>query len=419
MRVVIVGAGIGGLTTALALHQVGITDVVCVEAAREIRPLGVGINLLPHAVRELSELGLADALERIGIATADLTYVTERGTTIWSEPRGIAAGYRWPQYSIHRGHFQVMLAAEVRERLGADAIRLGARVRNVEYSAQGATVVWEADGVEHREIADLVIAADGIRSAVRAQLHPEEGAPIPNGAILWRGVTRTTPFLSGRSMIMAGYRARKFVAYPISPVGEDGLQDINWIAEIVEDERVAAESDWNRVVPVSEFLPHFAQWDLGWLDVPALITGAEAVFEYPLVDRDPLDRWVHGRLALLGDAAHPTYPVGSNGSSQAIIDARVLAYALSSLGIDQALAFYERERLPKTRAVQVANRLMGPEIVMQMAHERAPEGFTDIEQVIPRAELEQIALQYKTLAGFDPATLNARPTWSTQERAGA
>lgn len=415
MRVIIVGAGIGGLATALALHQVGITDLVCLEAAREIRPLGVGINLLPHAVRELTELGLADDLARLGVATGDLTYVNEFGSTIWSEPRGIAAGYRWPQYSIHRGHLQMMLAERVRERLGAEAIRMGARVEHVDYDGSGATVSWTDDGVEHREHGDVVIAADGIRSAVRAQLHPHEGSPIPTGAILWRGVTRAAPFLSGRSMIMAGYRARKFVAHPISPIGEDGLQDISWIAEIVDEEREIVESDWNKRVPVSDFIDFFAHWQLGWLDVPALIRGAEYVFEYPLVDRDPLDRWVHGRLTLLGDAAHPTYPVGSNGSSQAIIDGRVLAYALSSLDIDAALAFYERERLPKTRGLQLANRLMGPEIVLQIAHERAPEGFTDIEDVIPRAELEQIAAQYKTLAGFDPRTLNTRPAWSTEQ----
>jgi 2-polyprenyl-6-methoxyphenol hydroxylase-like FAD-dependent oxidoreductase len=260
----------------------------------------------------------------------------------------------------------------------------------------------------------VVIAADGIRSAVRAQLHPQEGPPIPNGAILWRGVTRTTPFLSGRSMIMAGYRARKFVAYPISPVGDDGLQDINWIAEIVDEDRVSDESDWNKRVPVSVFFDFFAHWNLGWLDVPALIQGAKYVLEYPLVDRNPLATWVYGRLVLLGDAAHPTYPVGSNGSSQAIIDARVLAYGLSSMDIDAALAFYQAERLPKTRALQLANRLMGPEIVMQLAHERAPDGFANIEDVIPKAELAQIAAQYKTLAGFDPSTLNARPAWSTQ-----
>lgn len=415
MRVIIVGAGIGGLTTALALHQVGITNVVCIEAAKEIRPLGVGINLLPHAVRELTELGLAADLDRIGVATADLTYVNEFGSTIWSEPRGVAAGYRWPQYSIHRGEFQVLLAEHVRERLGSAAIRLGARVQRVDSDSTGATVTWMEDGVEHSERADVVIAADGIRSVVRAQLHPDEGSPIPNGAILWRGVTRSAPFLSSRSMIMAGYRARKFVAYPIGPVGEDGLQDINWIAEIVDEDRVIGESDWNKRVPVSDFIDFFASWNLGWLDVPALINGAEYVFEYPLVDRDPLDTWLHGRIALLGDAAHPTYPVGSNGSSQAIIDARVLAFALSSMDADAALAFYERERLPKTRGLQLANRLMGPEIVMQIAHDRAPKGFTDIDNVIPRAELEQIAAQYKTLAGFDPRTLNTRPAWSTEQ----
>lgn len=412
MRVVIIGAGIGGLTTALALHRVGITDVVCLESAAEIRPLGVGINLLPHAVRELTELGLADDLEAIAVRTADLTYVNAFGQRIWSEPRGVDAGYGWPQYSIHRGEFQMLLARHVRERLGNAAIRTGVRITSVDSTADGATVRW--DGGE--ATADVVIAADGIHSAVRAQWHREEGAPIWNGTILWRATSRFAPFLGGRSMIMAGHRQTKFVAYPIGPIGDDGLQTINWIAERIEPERGEVQQDWNRAVPVDVFAGHFATWNFDWLDIPALINAAQVVYEYPLVDREPLDTWVQGRVALLGDAAHPTYPVGSNGSSQAILDARALAFALATLPVDDALRFYENERLPKTRGLQMANRMMGPEIVMQLAHERAPQGFDDIEQVIPLTERQEIAARYKSIAGFDPKLLRERTSWTPEGR---
>jgi 2-polyprenyl-6-methoxyphenol hydroxylase-like FAD-dependent oxidoreductase len=407
MRVVIIGAGIGGLTAALALHHNGIVDVTCLESAAEIRPLGVGINLLPHAVRELTELGLADELEAIGVRTADLTYVNEFGQTIWSEPRGLDAGYDWPQYSVHRGEFQLALADAVRERLGDDTIVTNARVRSVD-SASDRPIVYTDAGTF---VADVVIAADGIHSTVRAQWHPEEGAPIWNGAVLWRGTSRAAPFLTGRSMIMAGHRETKFVAYPLGPVDTDGTQLINWIAEHIDPSKTDLETNWNRSVAIETFLPLFESWDFGWLDVPALIRAADTVLEYPLSDRDPIDSWSNGRVVLLGDAAHPTYPIGSNGSSQAIIDARVLAFALATKSVDDAIAFYEGERTPKTRAIQLANREMGPEIVMQLAHERAPEGFDDIESVVPLDERNAIASRYKQLAGFDPAALNSRPSW--------
>ncbi len=407
MKVVIVGAGIGGLTAALSLQRVGIRDVTCLEAAAEIRPLGVGINLLPHAVRELSELGLLDELDALAVRTADLTYVNEFGQTIWSEPRGIDAGYHWPQFSIHRGEFQMMLTRVVRDRLGEDAIVTDSRVSNVETKGNTVCVTTNTDIYT----ADIVIAADGIHSAVRAMWHPHEGAPIWNGAVLWRGTSRVKPFLSGRSMFMAGHRQTKFVAYPLKRIDADGLQLVNWIAEHVDPTLNDVQTNWNRSVEIDRFLPLFDSWKFDWLEVPTLIKAAEKVFEYPMSDRNPLDSWIRGRVVLLGDAAHPTYPIGSNGSSQAIIDARVLAHALATRPIDEALLWYQSERLPKTRAIQLANREMGPEIVMQLAHERAPQGFESIEDVIPLAERTEIAARYKSIAGFDPAILNSRPSW--------
>lgn len=387
MKIVIAGGGIGGLATALSLHAAGFGDVTVLEAAQEIRPLGVGINLLPHAVRELTELGLADRLAAIGVATAELAYFNKYGTAIWSEPRGLDAGYRWPQYSVHRGALQLMLLEAVRERLGPLAVREGTRVEGAHPGC------------------DLLVGADGIRSAVRAQMFPDEGPPPWNGLVLWRGTSYGEPFLTGRSMIMAGDGVMKFVAYPIS----DTL--INWIAERPLDRDAGELGDWNAPADPAEILRHFGDWRFDWLDIPQIIKAAEAVYEYPMVDRDPLPHWTQGNAVLLGDAAHAMYPIGSNGASQAIIDARVLAHSLATTG---GVAAYEEARRPPTSALQLANRGMGPELVMKLAHERAPCGFDDIEQVIPYAERAEIAASYKRTAGFDPASLNERPSWSVR-----
>ena len=414
MRVLIAGAGLGGLVAALALQKAGITDVVVLESAQEIKPMGVGINLLPHAVRELTELGLGEKLAELGVATADLTYVNAYGSTIWSEPRGKAAGYEWPQYSVHRGRFQMMLVDEVRSRLG-DVIVTGARLLSEQSIGDKAHVQTTAGEFE----GDLLIAADGIKSAVRAGWHPDEGAPIWNGAVLWRATNRAKPFLTERSMIMAGHRNVKFVAYPLGPVGADGLQEINWIAEHIDPSMTDLQNDWNRAVPTSRFGHLFADWNWGWLNVPELISTATEVLEYPLVDREPLDSWVRGRTVLLGDAAHPTYPVGSNGTSQAVLDARALVHFLATMPVEQALAAYEGERLAKTRALQQANRSMGPELVMQLAHERAPQGFADVHDVISAEELTEIADRYKKIAGFDPKALSTRASWDAVYSGGS
>jgi 2-polyprenyl-6-methoxyphenol hydroxylase-like FAD-dependent oxidoreductase len=409
--VIVIGGGIGGLTTALSLHAAGIDDVRVLERVRTIEPLGVGINLLPHAVRELSELGLADELAAIGVATAELAYYDRYGSRIWVEPRGRAAGYHWPQYSVHRGLLQLMLLAQVKRRLGPDAVEVASPVSGA-FTHDGHGLVRVGPAQEGREIAaDVVVAADGIHSTVRAQWHPDEGPPEWNGAVLWRGTTWATPFLTGASMIMAGHRAQKFVAYPISGT-VDGRQRLNWIAERVVDVAQFRREDWNRQVSTDVFSAHFADWRFDWLDIPALIDEAEAVYEYPMVDRLPLESWVDERVVLLGDAAHPTFPIGSNGSSQAILDARVLAHCLATQPTDRALRRYQELRLPPTRALQQANRRMGPEIVMQTAYERAPDGFVAIEDVFAPGELERVAAEYKSVAGFSPNELNERASWS-------
>ncbi len=408
MTVLIAGGGIAGLTLALSLHQIGV-DCRVFEATETIQPLGVGINTLPHAVRELTELGLQDALAATAIPTAELAYFSKRGQPIWSEPRGLAAGYHWPQFSIHRGTLQMILLDVVKQRLGADAVQTGHRLAGWDETSTGVRAQF-ANGAAAE--GSLLIAADGIHSAVRARLYPNEGPPIWNGCILWRGVTHGKPYLTGRSMIMAGHEFQKFVAYPISRAATDkGDATINWIAErkFRPDQQWRRE-DWNRAGRLEEFLPQFADWRFDWLDVPAVIQAAEQCYEYPMVDRDPLERWTFGRITLLGDAAHAMYPIGSNGASQAILDARVLTREIQTHGVtEKALLAYEAERRPATARIVLANRGNGPEQVMQLVEQRAPNGYARIEDVLTPEELAGTADGYKRIAGFDMDALNARP----------
>jgi 2-polyprenyl-6-methoxyphenol hydroxylase-like FAD-dependent oxidoreductase len=413
MAVLIIGAGIAGLTTALSLHQIGVEARVF-ESVDTIEPLGVGINTLPHAVRELTELGLADKLAATAIPTAELAYYSKHGQLIWSEPRGLAAGYNWPQFSIHRGELQMILLAAARERLGADRIVTGHHLAGWETTARGvrARFVSRRDGQTIGEAeGELLIGADGIRSAVRGGLHPDEGPPLWNGAILWRGITIGEPFLTGRTMIMAGHEFQKFVCYPISRSALDrGEAMINWIAERkFKPDHQWRREDWNRRGNTQDFLPWFGSWRFDWLDVPGLIGAAEHCYEYPMVDRNPVDRWTFGPVTLLGDAAHPMYPIGSNGASQAILDARVLAREIRAHGPTQeALQAYEAERRPATAGIVLANRRNGPEEVMQAVEQRAPDGFARIEDVLSAEELQDAAAGYKRIAGFDREVLNNR-----------
>ena len=436
MKVIIAGAGIGGLTAALSLHAAGI-DVEVFDGVRAIQPLGVGINCLPHAVRELTELGLGEQLLRIGVATRELVYTNRLGQRIWQEDRGRHAGYHWPQVSIHRGRLQTLLFETALERLGPQRLHLDHALAGFEQDAQGVTAQFVSRAVSSgssqaaREAAperpaarasvrgDLLIGADGIHSALRRTLQPQEGPPIWNGAILWRGMSLARPFLSGASMVMAGHEWQKFVCYPISAPRDDGLQEINWIAELKYRDRPALQrEDWNRPGRLEDFLPAFEAWDFGWLDAPGLIRSAAQCFEFPMVDRDPLPQWRQGRVTLLGDAAHPMYPIGSNGASQAILDARVLSWRLATEADPlHALERYEEERRPATAAIVLANRRNGPEKVMQMAQERAPDGFGHVHEVISAAELAAAAQEYKLVAGFDREQLNSRASYSVTRNA--
>lgn len=412
MKVIIVGAGIGGLTLALMLHKRGIECEVF-ESVRELKPLGVGINLLPHAATELKLVDMLEILQANAIETSALHYYNRFGQSIWQEARGLAAGYAVPQLSIHRGRLQLLLADAVRERLGAEKLHTGMAFESLTQGAEGITALFRDRSNNDAPVeirGDVLIGADGIHSAVRKSFYPDRDEFRFSGRILWRAVTYAKPYLDGRTMFMAGHQDQKFVAYPIVDESTPaGCAAINWIAELSVPEDRVSYTDWNRVVDKSVFASEFQSWKWPWIDIPSLIDGTEAIYEFPLVDKDPLPRWTHGKATLMGDAAHPLYPIGSNGSAQAILDARCLADRLLETvqqhhrHVEAALKEYEADRLPATTGIILRNRLNGPEQVMQMAHERAPDGFTHINDVIPQAVLEEVSLRYKRTAGFVPS----------------
>ncbi len=409
MKAIVIGAGIGGLTAAMALHADG-HEVTVYESVRELLPLGVGINVLPHAMAVLDGLGLRSLIESLGLATGELCFFNRHGQLIWREPRGLAAGYPVPQLSLHRGRLQVALVEEASRRLGDQAIRPGMALRSFTTgsSTERPTVEIDvrADGTTLHDSADVVIAADGIHSTARATFYPDQGPPHWSGNLLWRAVTVGKPFLTGASMFMAGFLKVKFVAYPITEPDADGNQLLNWIAELDRREQgLSGREDWNKRVEKSVFAEHFNHWRFDWLDIPALIAGGGDVFEFPMVDREPLPKWTHGRVTLLGDAAHPMYPIGSNGASQAVLDARALADAFTAhRDIDVALAAYEEARRPATAQIVMNNRRHGPEVVLDLAEERAPGGFANVDDVFARGELEEISASYKRVAGFTRPT---------------
>ena len=399
-EVAIVGGGIGGLTLALELAHRGIGCRVY-EAAPEITATGVGINILPHAAKELGRLGLLEAMEAVAVATDQAVFFNRFGQHVYTEPLGRFAGYDFPQLSIHRGDLQSVLHEEVERRVGP--VRTGTRALALE-ATTGTEVVLklEANGGVEEVSSPVVVGCDGVHSVIRRQLHPEEGPPKYSGYNMWRGVTVWEPILSGASMVRAGWLASgKLVIYPVrNSIDTEGRQLANWVVEIAGPMR--AERDWNRAGSVEDFVAAFADWHFDWLDVPAFLRATELVLEYPMVDQDPLGWWGKGRVTLLGDAAHPMVPRGSNGAGQAILDARCLADALYANGPGEgALRSYEEQRIAATGRVVLANRTMPPDAILGEVYRRTGDRrFGRIEDVISGEELAAITERYKEIAGY-------------------
>ena len=411
-EVIVVGAGIGGLSLALSLHQAGIA-VRVYEAVRDPSPLGVGINLQPTAVRELTELGLGDALAETGIATRRLNLCNKFGQLIHDERRGLEAGYRWPQYSIHRGELQLLLLRSVRARIGDDNFRSGLKLTGFEQHGDRVRVSFadRRSGSQRIDEADVLVGADGIHSAVRHQLYPAEGAPRFAQQMLWRAAAEAEPFLGGQTMVIAGHFHQRIIVYPIGKA-RNGKILINWICQKTVPDRAPPREDWNRRVAKEDVVAAFGHWKFPWLDLPALIAQSPDIYEFPLVDRDPVAAWSFGRVTLLGDAAHPMQPIGGQAGSQAILDARALTRALSETDDPAAaLVRYDGERRPAMNDIILRNRNLGPEAAMQLAEERAPNGFACIDDVISRHELDAIAGSFAAAAGLDVETVNTRPSY--------
>lgn len=412
-RILIAGGGIGGLALALTLHQIGAPFRVF-ESVEELRPLGVGINLQPNAVRELFDLGIREAeLAEIGVATQEWALLGYGGAEIYAEPRGRWAGYHWPQFSLHRGKLQMLLYRKLIERAGPSVMETGARVLGYDRRTdRGVDATIEAGGALRRERGALLIGADGLHSAIRARMHPSEGAIQWGGSVLWRGVTRARPVRTGASFVGLGGALRRLVFYPISAADPaTGLADINWIAEATD--AAAPEfrpGDWSRRVEYADFIHYFDGWEYAGLNVSAFLRGAERVWEYPMIDREPLSSWIDGPVALLGDAAHIMYPTGSNGASQAIIDARVLGAHLLAHGIGPAaLAAYDAALARPVGELVLRNRGHGPFGILNLVEERSGGRYDDIDAVIPAAERAEYMASYKAAAGFAIETLNRAP----------
>ena len=396
----VVGGGVGGLTAALCLHAAGL-DCVVVEAADVLRPLGLGINLQPHAVRVLAELGLADELAATGVETSFMTFTDRFGGEILALPRGLSAGHPWPQYSIHRGELQMLLLAAVATRVGP--VRTGLRLTDFEQDGEGVTVTLRehASGAVRRERVDVLVGADGVQSAVRARLHPAGDPLLWGGIRMWRGVARAEQILDGATVLVAGSnRAGKFVTYHIS-ARDPRL--VNWVAEVkVSEPGTVQEADWSREGRLEEVAAHFADWDYPHADIQGLLAATPRILEYPMVDREPLPYWGEDRVTLLGDAAHPMYPIGSNGGSQAILDARALAGHLAARPDPaEALAAYEAERRPPTSELVLAHRSLPIEETVSLVAERAPGGFGHITEVLTADELAAMAGAQHGISGAD------------------
>lgn len=419
MKIAIVGGGIVGLTTALSLHKVGFKPTVF-EAVPSPAPLGVGINLLPHATRELAELGLLEGILKFGVPINELIYRVADGREVWREPRGLAAGYDWPQVAVHRGRLQMFLVEQVKEALGPDAIRFGHALEKFETRADAVRLEF-IDRRTRSPVAsvdaDVVIGADGIHSVVRRRFYPHEGFPIWNGVSLFRGTTILPPGSAAPAMNWGGHSRLKFIGYPIAVDPSTKAILFNWICDLPTGRPGdRPREDWNREASPAEWIDRYRGWNWPGLDVEDVIRRSTAVYEFPMVDRDPVPCWTFDRVTLAGDAAHAMYPIGSNGATQGIIDARSLAYHLATVAsAEAALQRYEVDRREATSRIVLTNRAHGPDQVLEIAHQRLSNGAADLDAAVPLEERRQIADDYKLIAGFNPETLRRRQSYTPPE----
>lgn len=408
-RVIIAGGGIAGLSLGLTLHQIGVPFTVF-ESAREMKPLGVGINLQPNAVRELFDLGItADALDKVGLPAEEWALVGLNGREVYAEPRGLGAGYNWPQYAVHRGQLHMLLHDTLIERAGGDSVQLGAKVTSYAKDSAGVLANVQVAGESRPEKGALLVAADGIHSEIRAQMYPDQPPIHWGGAVMWRGTVRAKPLRTASSFVGLGTHRHRMVIYPISKPDETGTALVNWIAEVTMDDAGAWQQDgWFKPVEIDDFIHHFEGFRYDWLDVPAMLRDADCAYVNPMIDRDPVPSWVDGAVALMGDAAHAMYPTGSNGASQAIVDARVIGASMLDHGVTEAaVAAYDAQLCGPVSDLVLRNRGAGPFGLLNLLNDRCGGVFDEIEDVIPAEERREFMAKYKAAAGFAIETLNA------------
>ena len=450
MSIAICGGGIAGMAFVLSLHDAGFHNIDIYESVSTISEVGVGINIQPSAVRELIELGLGEELSKTGIPTREIIYHHINGQEIFREPRGKAAGYKWPQYSIHRGKLLGILHAAVVERLGEERIHTGYKAIDcgqITTTGEGVdnNVSWatfkvikdnenkkkegNAGAASEREKeqnkttktieADLIVGCDGVHSNIRKALTNED-APRWTGIVMLRGLTKMKPFFTGCSMTIIGLIEREMVIYPISKEVEDeGESLVNWVAlkQVGKEKVKSLQEKWSiEVENIDEAIKPFEHFQYDFIDVPNMIRSAEKVYQYPMIDRQPLDSWVYGNITLLGDAAHPMIPIGANGATQAIIDGRVLASELyHKKDISSALKAYDEKHREAVNNIVKANREESETTFLEIIHNHCPDmnckeyNFNDI---LTEEDLKKISKTYKDVAGFNPETLNNRESYT-------